>query len=81
MEFSRKDTMLRHKRNKHGTTHPYPPPPSSPPPRQTTWSNKPEIGLHKGEITQDKQLGENKPEIALHKGEITQDKCKTIEFE
>jgi hypothetical protein len=22
--FSRKDVMLRHKRNKHGTTHPYP---------------------------------------------------------
>ena len=27
MEFSRKDAMLRHKRNRHGTTHPYPPPP------------------------------------------------------
>jgi hypothetical protein len=27
MEFSRTDAMLRHKRNRHGTTHPYPPPP------------------------------------------------------
>ena len=27
MEFSRKDAILRHKRNRHGTTHPYPPPP------------------------------------------------------
>jgi hypothetical protein len=39
MEFSRKDAMLRHKRNRHGTTHPYPPPPPpssqpSPPPPQ-----------------------------------------------
>ena len=38
MEFSRRDAMLRHKRNKHGTTHPYPqssdayPPPPPPPP-------------------------------------------------
>jgi uncharacterized membrane protein len=24
MEFSRRDAMLRHKRNKHGTNHPYP---------------------------------------------------------
>jgi hypothetical protein len=27
VEFSRKDAILRHKRNRHGTTHPYPPPP------------------------------------------------------
>ena len=39
MEFSRRDAMLRHKRNKHGTNHPYsqqqqplPPPPSPLPP-------------------------------------------------
>ena len=42
MEFSRRDAMLRHKRNKHGTTHPYPqssdvypPPPPQPPPPLT----------------------------------------------
>jgi hypothetical protein len=41
MEFSRRDAMLRHKRNKHGTTRPYPqssdayPPPPPPPPPLT----------------------------------------------
>jgi hypothetical protein len=39
MEFSRKDAMLRHKRNRHGTTQPYPQssqayPPPPPPPQQ-----------------------------------------------
>ena len=32
MQFSRKDAMLRHKRNRHETTQPYPPPPSPTPP-------------------------------------------------
>jgi hypothetical protein len=42
MEFSRRDAMLRHKRNKHGTTRPYPqssdayPPPPPPPPPPLT---------------------------------------------
>jgi hypothetical protein len=42
MEFSRRDAMLRHKRNKHGTTHPYPqtsdayPPPTPPRPPPLT---------------------------------------------
>ena len=48
MEFSRKDAMLRHKRNRHGTTHPYPPPPPplteghTPPPPPPPQSNEEE---------------------------------------
>ena len=45
MEFSRRDAMLRHKRNKHGTNHPYPqqqqPPPPPPPPPPLTPLTKP----------------------------------------
>ena len=48
MEFSRKDAMVRHKRNRHETTHPYPPPPPpltegyTPPPPPPPQSNEEE---------------------------------------
>ena len=48
VEFSRKDAMVRHKRNRHGTTHPYPPPPPpltegyTPPPPPPPQSNEEE---------------------------------------